>query len=108
MSKDIVLAPHRHKIFVLDFVCCSGRGCPGSILSMPCVGKPATTICPTPKWWSLVTAFPLIYRESPANYGIRTTSPLALNKAGLFARDGEYIGSKWSASMAVQFALRPC
>jgi hypothetical protein len=43
----------------------------------------ATTIRPTPTWWSLVTAFSLIYRELPANYGIRTTSPLALNKNGL-------------------------
>jgi hypothetical protein len=59
----------------------------------------ATTIRPTPTWWSLVTAFSLIYRELPANYGIRTTSPLALNKDGLFARDGEYISCKWSASM---------
>jgi len=38
---------------------------------------------------SLVTAFSLIYREFPANYVIRTTSPLALNKDRLFARDGE-------------------
>jgi len=58
----------------------------------------ATTTRPTPTWWSLVTAFSLIYRELPANYGIRTTSPLALNKDGLFARDGEYISTKWSAS----------
>jgi hypothetical protein len=33
--------------------------------------------------WSRLSLF---YRESPANYGIRTTSPLALNKAGLFER----------------------
>jgi hypothetical protein len=38
----------------------------------------ATTIRPTPTWWSLVTAFSLIYREFPANYVIRTTSPLGL------------------------------
>jgi hypothetical protein len=74
----------------------------------------ATTIYPTPKWWSLFTAFSLIYRESPANYGIRTTSPLALNKDRLFARDGEYITSKRSASTwcslryaLVRFALDP-
>jgi NADPH:quinone reductase-like Zn-dependent oxidoreductase len=59
----------------------------------------STTIRPTPTWWSLVTAFSLIYREFPANYVIRTTSPLALNKDRLFARDGEYINSKWSVSM---------
>jgi hypothetical protein len=29
----------------------------------------ATTIRPTPTWWSLVTAFSLIYREFPANCG---------------------------------------
>src|SRR6266567_5636445 len=46
----------------------------------------ATTIRPTPTWWSLVTAFTLIYREFTANYVIRITSPLALNKAGLFER----------------------
>ena len=59
----------------------------------------ATTIPHIRTWWSLVTAFSLIYREFRANYGIRTTSPLALNKDGLFARDGEYISTKWSASM---------
>jgi hypothetical protein len=32
-------------------------------------------------------AFTLICRMFPANYGIRTTSPLALNKDCLFARD---------------------
>jgi hypothetical protein len=36
--------------------------------------------------WCEVTAFSLTYREYPANYGIRTTSPLALNKAGLLER----------------------
>jgi hypothetical protein len=46
----------------------------------------ATTIRPTPTWWCEVTAFSLIYGEYPANYGIRTTSPLALNKAGLLER----------------------
>jgi DNA invertase Pin-like site-specific DNA recombinase len=54
----------------------------------------ATTAYPIRSWWSLVTPFSLIYREFPANYGIRTTSPLALNKDGLFARDREYISSK--------------
>jgi hypothetical protein len=29
----------------------------------------SATIRPTPTWWSLVTAFSLIYREFPANYG---------------------------------------
>ena len=66
----------------------------------------ATTIRPTPTWWSLVTASTLIYREFPANYVIRTTSPLALNKDRLFARDGEYISSKWSAWMcSLHYAL---
>jgi hypothetical protein len=46
----------------------------------------ASTTRPTRSWWCEVTAFSLIYREYPANYGIRTTSPLALNKAGLFER----------------------
>jgi putative ABC transport system substrate-binding protein len=39
------------------------------------------------------TAFSLIYREFPTNYRIRTMSPLALNKAGLFERR-QYISSK--------------
>jgi hypothetical protein len=59
----------------------------------------ATTTHRIRTWWSLVTAFSLIYCEFPANYVIRTTSPLAFNKDRLFSRDGEYINSKWSASM---------
>jgi hypothetical protein len=59
----------------------------------------ATTIPHIRTWCSPATAFSLIYREFPANYVIRTTSPLALNNDRLFARDGEYVSSKWSALM---------
>ena len=65
----------------------------------------ATTIRPTPTWWSLVTAFTLIYREFTANYVIRITSHLALNKDRLFAKDGEYISSKMVGVDAAQFEL---
>ena len=48
---------------------------------------------PHRSWWCEVTAFSLIYREYPANYGIRTTSPLHLTKPAC-SRDGQYISSK--------------
>jgi hypothetical protein len=50
-------------------------------------------------WWSPAAASTLICLAFQANYVIRTTSPLALNKDRLFARDAEYINSKWSVSM---------
>jgi hypothetical protein len=49
-------------------------------------------------WWSPAAASTLICLAFQANYVIRTTSPLALNKDRLFARDAEYISSKWPAS----------